>query len=131
MDDEQEATAEAQRQLSRSTGEATTLRQRLEGMEAGVRPEELEDIKRKMSARLQESESQLEAALSKAVSIEKVKNRLQMEMEAITSDLELVRNIHCGLFHFGLSSFCNNKPILCRHGWRIYLLLFMYRIYRK
>ena len=55
-----------------------------------MRPEELEDVKRKMGVRIQDSESQLEAALSKAIAAEKVKNRLQLELESTVEELEKV-----------------------------------------
>jgi len=58
--------------------------------EEGIKPEEVEDLKRKMGVRLQDSESQLEAALTKAVAMEKAKNRLQVELETLAEDLEKV-----------------------------------------
>jgi len=90
LEDSRETTADIQRQLTKAVGEAAQLRQKAEVADEGIRPEELEDLKRKMGVRLQDSESQLEAALTKAVSMEKAKNRLQVELEALAEDLEKV-----------------------------------------
>lgn len=90
LEDEHVTKADLQRQLTKAVGEATSLRQKLETAEAGVRPEELEDVKRKMGVRIQDSEVQLEAALSKIVGAEKMKNRLQMELETLATELEKV-----------------------------------------
>ena len=59
-------------------------------VQAAVRPEELEDVKRKLGVRIQDSESQLEGALSKAISMEKAKNRLQLELESVVEEMEKV-----------------------------------------
>jgi len=91
LEDGRETAADIQRQLTKAAGEAAALRQKAEAAEEGIRPEEMEDLKRKMGVRLQDSESQLEAALTKAVSMEKAKNRLQVELEALAEDLEKVR----------------------------------------
>ena len=90
LEDSRETTADIQRQLTKAVSEAATLRQKADVAEEGIRPEELEDLKRKMGVRLQDSESQLEAALTKAVSMEKAKNRLQVELETLADDLEKV-----------------------------------------
>jgi len=90
LEDSRETTADIQRQLTKAVGETAALRQKAEMAEEGIKPEEMEDLKRKMGVRLQDSESQLEAALTKAVSMEKAKNRLQVELEALAEDLEKV-----------------------------------------
>ena len=54
------------------------------------RVEELEDAKRKLAARVQEMEEALSAAESKAASMEKVKNRMNEEVEDLLLDLEKV-----------------------------------------
>lgn len=94
LEDELGTKTDLQRQLTKAVGEASSLRQKLETAEAGVRPEELDDLKRKMGVRIQDSEVQLEAALSRAVGVEKMKNRLQMELEAIAAELEKVRLLY-------------------------------------
>ncbi len=52
------------------------------------RTEELEEAKRKLAAKLSEAEEQVEAALSKCNALEKVKSRLQGEVEDLMVDVE-------------------------------------------
>jgi chromosome segregation ATPase len=52
------------------------------------RSEELEEAKRKLAAKLTEAEEQVEAALNKCNSLEKVKSRLQGEVEDLMVDVE-------------------------------------------
>ena len=53
-----------------------------------ARSEELEEAKRKLAAKLTEAEEQVEAALSKCNALEKVKARLQGEVEDLMVDVE-------------------------------------------
>jgi len=53
-----------------------------------ARAEELEEAKRKLAAKLSEAEEQVEAALSKCNALEKVKSRLQGEVEDLMVDVE-------------------------------------------
>ncbi len=53
-----------------------------------ARGEELEEAKRKLAAKLTEAEEQVEAALNKCNSLEKVKVRLQGEVEDLMVDVE-------------------------------------------
>ena len=53
-----------------------------------ARTEELEEAKRKLAAKLAEAEEQVEAALSKCNALEKVKARLQGEVEDLMVDVE-------------------------------------------
>ncbi|ESN90091.1 hypothetical protein HELRODRAFT_91055 [Helobdella robusta] len=52
---------------------------------------EFDEIKRKLASRIIELEQQLENVLSRCIGLEKVKNRLQSEVEKLTSELESVR----------------------------------------
>jgi len=90
LDEEQETRADLQRQLTRANSEAATWRQKFEAGEGGIRPEELDELKKKLGARIQDGEAQLEAALGKVVGLEKAKNRSQMEVEALVAELEKV-----------------------------------------
>jgi len=65
-------------------------RQKCESGEGGVRSEELEDMKKKFTTRLMETESQLEAALSKAASMDKANHRLRAELEDLSIEVERV-----------------------------------------
>ena len=53
-----------------------------------ARSEELEEAKRKLAAKLTEAEEQVEAALNKCNALEKVKARLQGEVEDLMVDVE-------------------------------------------
>ena len=55
-----------------------------------LRIEELEEAKRKLAARVQEMEETLTAAETKALGMEKVKNRMNEEVEDLLLDLEKV-----------------------------------------
>ena len=63
-------------------------RRKFESGEGGIRQEELDEIKRKLNARLQDTEQQLEAALSKANSLEKAKSRISGELEDLMLEVE-------------------------------------------
>merc|ERR1712135_271130 len=53
-----------------------------------ARAEELEEAKRKLTAKLAEAEEQIEQALGKCASLEKTKNRLACEVEDLMIDVE-------------------------------------------
>jgi len=52
----------------------------------------LDELKRKLSGKLLETEALLEAAQAKASSLDKVNNRLRGELEDLTVEVERVRN---------------------------------------
>lgn len=66
---------------------------------------QVEELRRKYSARIQEQEEQIETLLVKINNLEKQKSRLQSEVEVLIIDLEKVR-FHCvpalqsGIFFF-------------------------------
>jgi chromosome segregation ATPase len=88
LDEEQEGRAELQRQLTRANNEAAVWRQKFESGEGGIRPEELDDLKKKLGARILDGEAQLEAAMAKAIGLEKAKSRSQMEIDALVAEVE-------------------------------------------
>jgi len=90
LDEEQEARADLQRQLTRANNEAAVWRQKFESGEGGIRPEEMDELKKKLASRIQDGEAQLEAALAKVLGLEKAKNRSQMEAEALVAEVEKV-----------------------------------------
>lgn len=99
LEEEQSGRADLQRLLQKANAEAANWRQKCESGEGGVRSEELEDLKKKLGAKLLDAESQLEAALTKAASLEKNNNRLKGELEDLTIEVERVsikrRNVTC------------------------------------
>ncbi|MBN3290551.1 MYH6 protein, partial [Polypterus senegalus] len=87
FEEEQEAKAELQRVLSKANGEVAQWRNKYE-TDAIQRTEELEEAKKKLAQRLQESEEAVEAVNAKCSSLEKTKHRLQGEIEDLMLDLE-------------------------------------------
>lgn len=93
LDEEQEARSDLQRQLTRANNEAAVWRQKFESGEGGIRPEDMDELKKKLAARIQDGEAQLEAALGKVIGLEKAKNRSQMEVEALVAEVEKVMRL--------------------------------------
>jgi len=91
VEEEQIGRADLQRLVQKANSEAALWRQKMESGEGGVRSEEMEDMKKKFTARLLDTESQLEAALSKAASLDKANHRLRAEMEDLSIEVERVR----------------------------------------
>ncbi|CAF4778185.1 unnamed protein product, partial [Rotaria sp. Silwood2] len=87
LDKEQEAKTELQRQVTKLNAEVQQWRARFES-EGIARGEELEEAKRKLPAKLTEPEEQVEAALNKCNALEKVKARLQGNVEDLMVDVE-------------------------------------------
>ncbi|KAM9324263.1 myosin-4-like [Gastrophryne carolinensis] len=95
-DEEQETKAELQRSLSKANNEVAQWRTKYE-TDAIQRTEELEDAKKKLAARLQEAEEQVEAVNAKCSSLEKTKQRLQAEVEDLMADVERANGTAAGL----------------------------------
>ncbi|XP_030591647.1 myosin-1B-like isoform X1 [Archocentrus centrarchus] len=86
-EEEQEAKAELQRFLSKVNSDVAQWRTKYE-TDAIQRTDELEEAKKKLVQRLQESEEMTEAANVKCASLEKTKQRLQAEVEDLMVELE-------------------------------------------
>ncbi|KAM4031324.1 myosin heavy chain, skeletal muscle, adult-like [Anomaloglossus baeobatrachus] len=87
FDEEQEAKTELQRMLSKANNDVATWRTKYE-TDAIQRTEELEEAKKKLAQRLQDTEEHFEALNSKCSSLEKTKQRLQMEVDDLMMDVE-------------------------------------------
>lgn len=87
LEEESEARLDLERQLVKSNGEVSHWRSKFEA-EAAARAEEIEEIRRKYSIRIQEQEEQIETLIAKISNIEKQKSRLQSEVEILIIDLE-------------------------------------------
>lgn len=87
LDEESEIRLDLERQVVKITGEAQGWRNKYE-TEAAARAEEIEEIRRKYTARIQEQEEHIETLLVKLNTLEKVKSRLQSEVEVLIIDLE-------------------------------------------
>jgi len=88
LEEEQEGHADAQRLLTKATAELNEWKRKGESGEGSVAGAEFDELKRKMNSKIADVEAALEAALSKAGSCEKQRNRLQMELEDVTLELE-------------------------------------------
>jgi len=110
MEEEQSSRDELQRLLAKANQEAAMWRQKAESGEGGVRAEEMDELKRKFNARIAELEAQLEAALAKAASLEKVKSRLQGEMDDLMAEVDKVPLRHREM-----------RPIATRVAWSVCL----------
>lgn len=87
LEEESEARLDLERQLVKANGEVGHWRSKFEA-EAAARAEEIEEIRRKYSIRIQEQEEQIETLIAKISNIEKQKSRLQSEVEVLIIDLE-------------------------------------------
>ncbi|CAB3226181.1 unnamed protein product [Arctia plantaginis] len=86
-EEESEARLDLERQLVKANGEVGHWRSKFEA-EASARAEEIEEIRRKYSIRIQEQEEQIETLIVKINNVEKQKSRLQSEVEVLIIDLE-------------------------------------------
>ncbi|CAB1342079.1 unnamed protein product [Coregonus sp. 'balchen'] len=86
-EEEQESKVELQRSMSKANSEVALWRTKYE-TDAIQRTEELEDAKRKLAQRLQDSEEQTEAMNAKCASLEETKQRLQAELEDLMVEME-------------------------------------------
>jgi len=93
IEEEQSVRADMQRLITKANTEAATWRQKMESGEGGVSSEALDELKRKLSVKLQETESQLETALTKSASMEKANHRLRGELEDLSVEVERVSRI--------------------------------------
>jgi chromosome segregation ATPase len=90
LDDEERERADLQRLVSKTNAEMLQMQQRLDNQAAGAAMQELDDIKRKMNARIQDVTSALEAAQTKASNAEKGKAKMQSEIDLLAVELEKV-----------------------------------------
>nr|XP_029520361.1 myosin-7-like isoform X4 [Oncorhynchus nerka] len=84
---EQEAKSELQQALVKANAEVAQWRTKYE-IDAIQRTEELEETKKKLVVRLQNTEEAVETSHAKCSSLEKTKHRLQTEIEDLMVDLE-------------------------------------------
>jgi len=104
LEEEQGARSDMQRLITKANTEAATWRQKLEAGEGGVSSEALDELKRKLSVKLNETEAQLEAALGKASSLDKANHRLRGELEDLSVEVERVSLVQCIIIFCFVSS---------------------------
>jgi len=87
LEEESEARLDLERQLVKANGEAQAWHAKFDA-ESAARAEEIEELRRKYSARIQEQEEHIESLIVKVNNLEKQKSRLQSEVEILIIDLE-------------------------------------------
>lgn len=87
LEEEAEARLDLERQLVKANAEAQQWHAKADA-EAAARAEEVEELRRKYTARIQEQEEHIEQLLVKVNNLEKQKSRLQSEIEVLIIDLE-------------------------------------------
>lgn len=87
LEEESEARLDLERQLVKVNGEAQQWHSKYD-TEVANRAEEIEEIRRKFTIRIQEQEEHIETLLVKLSNVEKQKSRLQSEVEVLIIDLE-------------------------------------------
>lgn len=87
LEEESEARLDLERQLVKANGEAQQWHAKFDA-ESAARAEEIQEIRRKYSARIQEQEEHIETLIVKVNNLEKQKSRLQSEVEILIIDLE-------------------------------------------
>lgn len=87
LEEESEARLDLERQLVKANGDIQTWKSKYD-TEAAARAEEVEELRRKYTVRLQEQEEHIETLIVKINNLEKQKSRLQSEVEVLIIDLE-------------------------------------------
>ncbi|XP_045127371.1 myosin heavy chain, muscle-like [Portunus trituberculatus] len=87
LEEESEAKGDAQRQLAKASADAQMWRSKYE-TEGIARVEELEGIRMKLAARLEEAEEQIEQLNVKNLNLEKTKQRIATELEEMQIEVE-------------------------------------------
>ncbi|XP_052892492.1 paramyosin, long form [Anopheles moucheti] len=91
LEEESEARLDLERQLVKANGEAGTFKSKYEA-ECMARVEEVEEIRRKYTVRITESEEHIESLQARLSKLEKEKSRLTSEIEVLIIDLEKANN---------------------------------------
>ncbi|XP_052861114.1 paramyosin, long form-like [Anopheles cruzii] len=91
LEEESEARLDLERQLVKANGEAGTFKSKYEA-ECMTRVEEVEEIRRKYTVRITESEEHIESLQARLSKLEKEKSRLTSEIEVLIIDLEKANN---------------------------------------
>jgi chromosome segregation ATPase len=82
-----------ERQLNNANGNCALYKNKYE-TEAAARVEEVEEIRRKFTIRIQEQEEHIESLVIKINSLEKIKTKLSTEIEVLIIDLEKANGLN-------------------------------------
>lgn len=92
LEEESEARLDLERQLNNANGNAALYKNKYE-TEAAARVEEIEEIRRKFTIRIQEQDEHIESLVIKINSLEKIKTKLSTEVEVLIIDLEKANGV--------------------------------------
>lgn len=87
LEEESEARLDLERQLTNANGNVALFRSKYE-TECAARAEEVEELRRKFTIRIQEQEEHIESLVVKINSLEKLRTKLTSEIEILIIDLE-------------------------------------------
>lgn len=87
LEEESEARLDLERQLNNANGNVALYKNKYE-TEAAARAEEVEEVRRKFTIRIQEQEEHIESLVIKINTLEKIKIKLSTEVEVLIIDLE-------------------------------------------
>lgn len=108
-EDLEEAKENLEKELSKAKNDITMWKKKFEE-EGQAKAEELEGARRKLAAKLAETEEALAAAQSKANSAEKAKQRLAGEVEDLNVELDKVGNTDNGNIVVNVCKTFSPKP---------------------
>lgn len=92
LEEESEARLDLERQLNNANGNVALYKNKYE-TEAAARVEEIEELRRKFTIRIQEQEEHIESLVIKINSLEKIKTKLTTEIEVLIIDLERANGV--------------------------------------
>lgn len=92
LEEESEARLDLERQLNKANGDVALYKNKYE-TEAAARVEEVEEVRRKFTIRIQEQEEHIESLVVKINSLEKIKSKLTTEIEVLIIDLEKANSV--------------------------------------
>ncbi|GAB6030577.1 hypothetical protein CHUAL_007439 [Chamberlinius hualienensis] len=87
LEEESEARIDLERQLSKANSDALMWKSKYEA-ECQSHADEVEELRRKLAAKIAEYEETIESLMNKCTALEKQKSRLQSEVEVLIIDLE-------------------------------------------
>lgn len=92
LEEESEARLDLERQLNKANGDVALYKNKYE-TEAASRVEEIEELRRKFTIRINEQEEHIESLVVKINSLEKIRTKLTTEIEVLIIDLEKANGV--------------------------------------
>ncbi|KAL7052652.1 hypothetical protein ACKWTF_004953 [Chironomus riparius] len=92
LEEESEARLDLERQLNKANGDVSLYKNKYE-TEAASRIEEIEELRRKFTIRINEQEEHIESLVVKINSLEKIRTKLTTEIEVLIIDLEKANGV--------------------------------------